>query len=112
MFDKRIETKTGYVVGTEIAPLCKSAKLAAPTLSESHPVDVNDFHKLLGHPSESKMRFIAKYYGVKLSGKFEVCAHCAQAKARQANIPKNVSDEARTDVPGERLHMDISSIKT
>ena len=44
-------------------------------------------------------------------GKFEVCGHCAQAKARQANIPKEVPEEDKTDVPGERLHMDISSIK-
>ena len=47
------------------------------------------------------MRFIAKYYGVKLTGKFEVCTHCAQAKAKQAKIPKDVPDEHKTEVPGE-----------
>lgn len=111
LFDHRIETKTGYVVGAEITPNASDTEFATPTLSETKPVDVNEFHKLLGHPSESKMRFIAKYYGVKLTGKFEVCTHCAQAKARQANIPKEVPEEDKTEVPGERLHMDISSIK-
>jgi len=111
VFDQRIETKTGYVVGTKIIPNNEHTELATPTISDTNPVDVNEFHELLGHPSESKMRFIAKYYGVKLTGKFKVCTHCAEAKARQANIPKDVPEENKTEVPGERLHMDISSIK-
>ena len=111
MFDQRIETKTGYVVGTKIIPNNEHTELATPTILDTNPVDVNEFHELLGHPSESKMRFIAKYYGVKLTGKFKVCTHCAEAKARQANIPKDVPEENKTEVPGERLHMDISSIK-
>ncbi len=57
------------------------------------------------------MRYIASYYGVKWTGKFDVCTHFTQAKARQANIPKEVPEENKTEVPCERLHMDIGSIK-
>ena len=111
VFDQRINTKSGYVVGTVIKPCAVESDVANATISSEEAIDVNEFHGLLGHPSESKMRFIAKYYGVKLKGKFEVCPHCAQAKIRQANIPKEVPDEDKSDVPGEKLHMDISSIK-
>ncbi len=104
-------TKTGYVVGIVITPNDEGTELANPTNLESSSVSINQFHELLGHPSESKMRFIAKYYGVKLTGKLEVCPHCAQAKARQANIPKEVPNKNKTEVPGQRLHMDISLIK-
>ncbi len=97
MFGKQTETESGYVVGTKIVPLCDSAELAGPTLPELHPANMNDFHKLLAHPSESKMRFIAKYYTVKLTGKVKVCTHGVKAKARQANIPKDVPDENKTD---------------
>ena len=111
VFDQRINTRSGYVVGTEIVPCELESDVANATISNDEAIDVNEFHALLGHPSESKMRFIAKYYGVKLKGKLEVCSHCAQAKIRQANIPKEVPEEDKSDVPGERLHMDISSIK-
>ncbi len=111
MFDKQIETKTGYVVGTVNTPYDEGKELANPTISESSSVNINEFHKLLGHPLKSKMQFIAKYYGVKLTGILVVCLNCAQAKARQANITKKVPKKNKTEVPGERLHMDIKSIK-
>ena len=111
MFDRRIGTKSGYVVGIEIVPRDGPTELANPTLADGNQVDINEFHAMMGHPAESKIKFIAKYYGVKLVGKFEVCSDCAQAKARQANVNKEVPDENKSNVPGERFHMDISSIK-
>ena len=69
-------------------------------------------HELLGHPAEAKTRAVANYYGVKLIGKFKVCTHCAEAKAKAAAIPKTVDDEKKSKIPGERLAFDVSSIKT
>jgi len=76
VFDKRINTRSGYVLGTEIMPCEVESEMANATISNDESVDVNEFHALLGHPSESKMRFIANYYGVKLRGKLEVCPDC------------------------------------
>ena len=67
-------------------------------------------HDMLGHVSESRTRETAKYYGIKLEGKFQVCGDCAKAKIRQNNIPKD-EDTIRASKNGERLFFDISSIK-
>jgi hypothetical protein len=107
-FDKKIRTKTGYVGAVEILPL-EEDEIAAAVLEGA--AEINKFHELLGHVSEEKARAVAKYYGVKLVGKFNPCSACAEAKARQKNIPKVVSDDRKCDIVGERLHMDISSIK-
>ncbi len=54
---------------------------------------------------------MAKYYGIKVIGKFYTCSACAEAKARQLNISKEMPEVSRWTIVGERLHMDISSIK-
>ncbi len=41
-------------------------------------------------------------------GKSETCSACAEAKARQANIPKAVPNDRKCTVVGEKRHMDIS----
>jgi transposase InsO family protein len=46
-----------------------------------------------------------------LIGNFEVCADCAKAKAQQRNRPKG-NNTVHAKHNGERLFMDISSIKT
>ena len=107
-FDKEIKTASGYVCGVTVEP--QVAEIATPALKEG-PIGIMRFHELLGHPSEAKTRAVASYYGVKLIGDFEVCSHCAEAKAKAAAIPKTVDDEKRSKKPGERLSFDVSSIK-
>ena len=109
-FDYKICTKTGYVAAVEILPV-ENEEVAAPLLGSEKTVDINDLHKLLGHVSEEKTRAVAKYYGIKIVGKFETCSACAEAKARQLNIPKEVPEDRKCTVAGEKLHMDITSIK-
>ena len=71
-FDQKIRTKTGYVGAVEILPL-EDEEVATPALDAGDTVDINKFHALLGHVSEEKTKAVAKYYGVKLSGKLEPC---------------------------------------
>lgn len=84
--------------------------MAAPGLRDGS-VNSNQFHELLGHPSEGKTRAVGKYYGVKLTGSFKPCFYCTKAKARQANIPKSILEEKRSKKLDERLMFDIDSIK-
>jgi transposase InsO family protein len=63
----------------------------------------------LNHPSEAATRKTAKYYGWILHGTFEKCEHCWKVKAKQKNL--NKVQVPRTAVLGERLMIDISSIK-
>ena len=109
-FNKMLKTKSGYVGGAEILPRVEE-NLAVPAIAPGKPIDIMKFHDMLGHLSEATTKKTAEYYGIKLSGTFEVCADCAKAKARQKNIPKG-TDTVHATTIGERLYMDISSIKT
>jgi hypothetical protein len=48
-------------------------------------------------------------YGYEVTGKFDVCEACSIAKARQKNINKEW--KGGNLIRGERLYVDISSIK-
>jgi hypothetical protein len=64
---------------------------------------------MLGHCGEETLRLTAKANGWELSGKLDVCADCAIGKAKQKNTNKHWSNGSK--IPGERLFVDISSIK-
>ena len=48
-------------------------------------------------------------HSLKLSGDFETCEECAIAKARQKNVNKEW--KGGSQIPGERVYLDISSNK-
>jgi hypothetical protein len=48
-------------------------------------------------------------YGFKSSGRFDICEQCAIAKAQRKNVNKNWLGSS--NLPGERLYVDIRSIK-
>ena len=56
------------------------------------------------------MKTTDDYMGIKLTGKLDPCETCAQAKSRQANIPKKKEPQVPSR-PGYRLFIDISSFK-
>ena len=56
------------------------------------------------------LRTTAEDMGIKLTGKLEPCEICAQAKIRQANVPKKKEKQVPSR-PGYRLFIDISSFK-
>ena len=45
-------------------------------------------HQMTGHAGKHLLRTTAENMGIKLTGKIEPCEICAQAKIRQAIIPK------------------------
>ena len=51
----------------------------------------------------------AKYYGENVAGEVTKCLSCSLEMIRQKNIAKN--NESTTKNPGERMYLDISSIK-
>ncbi len=86
-FDHKIRAKTGYVGTVEIFPVGVD-EVAVPMLLSDKSVDINELDCLIVHVSEDKARAVAKYYGIKVIGKFNTCSACAEAKARQSNFPK------------------------
>jgi hypothetical protein len=65
--------------------------------------------QLIGHCGEVNSRLNGKAYGYEVPGKFDVCESCSVAKSRQKNINKEWKGGSL--IRGERLYVDISSIK-
>ena len=66
-------------------------------------------HQVTGHAGHQLMTDTAKYYGVQITGVVMKCLSCSLEKMRQKNIPKK--NENTATKPGERMYLDISSIK-
>jgi hypothetical protein len=83
--------------------------LAKGSLTTIKEIDLNKFHKMIGHCGVDCLKKIANNHDLKLKGEFQVYEDCALAKARQRNVKKDW--KGRSQVPGERFYLDISSIK-
>ena len=67
------------------------------------------FHRVTGHAGHHLMDASAKYYKVNLRAKVNNCLSCSLDKIRQKNIPKKNENESKN--PGERMYLDISSMR-
>jgi hypothetical protein len=67
---------------------------AKESLKKIFKINVKQAHEYLGHLSKVTTRMTAKYLGmILLRGLLPVCKSCAIAKAKQRNIPKEMSGE-------------------
>ena len=66
-------------------------------------------HQVTGHAGHHLMAETAKYYKVNATGVVAKCLRCSLEKIRQKTIPKKNEDTSKNQ--GERMHLDISSIK-
>ena len=109
-FDQVFRTQKGLVLGVEMVPRTSTVgAVATVVLEKGKSIKVDDLHQILGHPSEETTRRTAAFYDWKVMGQFTPCEDCGIAKSRQKNV--NKESEARSKIPGERLFIDISSIK-
>ena len=82
-FDRRIKTKDGWVSGVDVMPIPgKQAKEEKKIVAAKVTLDINEYHRQMGHPNQQITRTTAKTFGIKLTGKFQKCEDCAVAKAR------------------------------
>jgi hypothetical protein len=109
-FDRVIRTINGSVSGIKLSVY--ESPVACNSISGSisgKKIDINEFHKMLGHCGSDRLENTGKIHDFKLSGTFETCEVCAIAKAWQKNLNKDW--KGGSEVPGEGLYLDISSIK-
>jgi hypothetical protein len=85
------------------------AYLAKGSLTTIKEIDVDKFHEMIGHCGVDRLKKTANIHGLKLKGEFKICEDCELAKARQRNVNKDW--KGAIQVPGERVYLDISSIK-
>jgi hypothetical protein len=83
--------------------------LAKGGLTAIKEIDVNKFHEMIRNCGVDQLKKTANIHGLKLKGEFKVCEDCAVAKARQRNINKDW--KGGSQILGERVYLDISSIK-
>ena len=119
VFDRYHRTADGFLCGIDMYPVSSGERaLTASAVKQEEstngqrtkkPVywDINDLHKVFGHASENALRRSAKNYGWRITGTFHPCEFCAAANAKQTKVPH--STESRSEIPGERIFMDISS---
>jgi hypothetical protein len=100
-FDRIFQTGKGFACGTELIPTPEA--IAAAVMDVGTNITIGEAH------GDNVIRHITSFYGWKLIGTKVVCEFCAIAKAKQANITKMLS--IRSEIPGERFFIDISSIK-
>ena len=109
-FDKAIKTHKGLIIGVDMmARVPDVANVASAPFAVGNTIDVKVLHKALGHQSEDTTRRTAAFYGLKLTGKLDPCFDCAEGKSRQRDVKKETED--RSEIPGERLYLDQTTIK-
>jgi hypothetical protein len=109
-FDRVIKTVNGSISGINMTTYDPSvAYLVKCSLTAMKEIDVNKFHEMIGHCDVDRLKKTANIQGLKLKGEFKICEDCAVAKARQRNFNKDW--KGGSQVSGERVYLDVSSIK-
>ena len=105
--DRMITSGSSWLTGIKTQRLVGQAHAV---IEPGKSMPIWKFHQMTGHTGEHLMRTTADDMGIKLTGKLEPCEICAQAKLRQANVPKKKEKQVPSR-PGYRLFIDISSFK-
>jgi hypothetical protein len=106
-----IHAKDGCVAGVLIKTILSENinGFANASINNERIYDINHLHKLFGHCGQEVLNKTIKMYEFKSSGSFDTCEQCTIAKAQQKNVNKNWLGSS--NLPVERLYVDISSIK-
>ncbi len=113
LFDKMMKTNKGFILGVDMMPTTRKSCVATLSLDKGKSVSKKILHGILTHVGEDTSHKTAAYYNWKVVGigtsPSEICDHCATAKSRQKNLRKWT--EKKSEIAGERLFIDISSVK-
>jgi hypothetical protein len=100
----------GTVSGIKMISLdSPTAYVAHNKLDSSKSIDANKFDEMIGYCGLHHLKKTAQVHRLKLKGDFKVCKDCSVAKVRQKNLNKDW--KGGSQVPGERVYLDISSIR-
>ena len=106
-FDRMILSGSSWIMGIKTQRLVGQAHAV---IEPGKSISIWKFHQITGHTGEHHLRTTADYMGIRLTGKLDPCEICAQAKIRQANVPKKKEKQVPSR-PGYRLFIYISSFK-
>jgi hypothetical protein len=111
-FDEELIHGNGKLYAADIKPILKQYPMKQVSPEGANlAMTFDKFHSLMGHPNNAVLKEAAKAHKIQLTDvNHRPCQHCAKAKIRMKNIPKE-NDNIATK-KGERLLIDISWIKT
>jgi hypothetical protein len=110
-FERVIHATDGCVTGV-LMKLILSNNIngfSNASISTKRSYNINQLHKVFGHCGQEVLNNTIKIYGFKSSDNFDTREQCAIAKAQHKNVNKNWLGSS--NLPGEHLYVDISSIK-
>ena len=84
-FDRMIPSGSSWLMGIKVQRVLDHAHSA---MEPGKIISMSKLHQITGHTGEHLLRPTANYMKIKLTRKLAPCEVCAQAKIRQANIPK------------------------
>ena len=108
-FDHRIKNGKGNLYGIQISDRTSNVEKDY-TSNDTALLSMNKLHERLGHPNAEITKATATKLSVKTSDiAMTKCEHCDIAKMKKKNVSKKPLNKAHR--PGDRVYMDISSIK-
>jgi len=104
-FNNKIQSPNGFICGIELYPLNE-----AEAKSNEEIWSYEKAHERLGHPGAKFLEGTIDHLKIPIKDKAaQECKECLLAKARRVNLPKEALN--KSERPGERLCIDISSVK-
>ena len=107
-FDVKFGTPKGHVFGATIVPEIENEMVQ---INIRQRLDYVRAHQMLGHPGRNKLLGTTERLHWHLNERHaESCEDCLKGKAKRLNVNKESKNHSK--IPGERLMIDISSVKT
>ena len=106
-FDRMIPSGSSWLMGIKTQRLVGQGHAV---IEPGKSIPISKIHQMTGRTGEHLLRTAAENMGIKLTGRLKPCEICAQAKIRQANVPKKKQKQVPSR-PGYRMFIDISSFK-
>jgi hypothetical protein len=85
-FDRVFKAKDGAVSEVKMIAYDNPVNDSAVKMDLKKDVEINKFHRMLGHCGSGKLKNTANIHGFKLIGEFKTCEECAISKARKKNV--------------------------
>ena len=84
-FDRMIPSGSSWLMGVKVQRVIDQAH---SVIELGKKISMRKFHQINGHTGEHLPKSTAIYMKIEITGKLAPCEICAQAKIRQANVPK------------------------
>jgi hypothetical protein len=112
-FNICIPTPKGMLFAMYVKPVQREAEMGNAGSDGSAGVKLSNTqaHERLGHMSSAHTKATAKQLGWTITGVVNTCKSCAFAKAKQKNVPKTSEQHVVATENGQRVFLDMLSIK-